>query len=620
VTDGISRRDFLNGAALTIAASLAPIDLLRAAPSNAAYPPALAGMRGSTDASYAVAHALRDGRTFSIAKAPVQGVVDLLVVGAGISGLAAAYAFRRRHPGARVLILDNHDDFGGHARRCELRVDGRLIIGYGGSESIQSPKAGWSKTALAFIEGLGVDVQRLATAFDRRLYPDLGLSRGILFVREAFGVDRLVAGDPTRMVADDIPPDRLNARRVAEFVNDFPLTPAAREQLIPLYTEQRDVMPSKSVEEKERVLASISYRDFLLNFWGLDARAADVFQKRPHDFFGIGVDQLPATNAASSGYPGFQGLGLPQDAEAQAEMEEPYIYHFPDGNASIARLLVRNLIAGAAPGSTMEDIVTAPFDYSRLDASGAPVRLRLNATATSIANIAGGRVDVGYVHSGALKRVQAKRVVYAGYHMMAPYLAPEIGAEQRAALAEGVKAPLVYVKIAVRNWLPWVKAGVHEVTNAMGFYSRIKLDYPVSLGAYQFAKNPGEPVGLHLVHVPTPAGFGDQRAAWRAGRTALHAIPFARFEAHALDELTRILGPHGFEPKRDVAAISVYRWAHGYAYGFNSLYDDDEDLARFVIARQRIGRIAIANSDAAGSAYAHSAIEEALRAVDELEN
>ena len=619
MTDGISRRDFLNGAALTIAASLAPIDLLRAAQSNAAYPPALAGMRGSTDASYAVAHALRDGRKFSIAKAPVEGVVDLLVVGAGISGLAAAHAFRQRHPEARVLILDNHDDFGGHARRCEMRVDGRLIIGYGGSESIQSPNAGWSETALAFIGGLGIAVQRFETAFDRRLYPDLGLSRGLLFVREAFGVDKLVTGDPTRMVADDIPPDRLNARSVAAFVNDFPLTPAAREQLIALYTEQRDVLPARSAQEKERVLASISYRDFLLNLWGLDARAADVFQKRPHDFFALGSDHLPAMNAAGAGYPGFQGLGLPQDPKAQAEREEPYIYHFPDGNASIARLLVRKLIAGAAPGATMEDIVTAPFDYSRLDAPGAPVRLRLNATVTSIANTAGKRVDVGYVHDGALKRVQAKQVVYAGYNMMVPYLAPELSAGQRAALSERVKAPLVYVKIAVRNWVPWVKAGVHEVTNAMGFYSRIKLDYPVSLGAYQFAKRPSEPMGLHLVHVPTPAGHGDQRGAWRAGRKALHAIPFARFEAHAMDELTRILGPHGFEPKRDVAAISVYRWAHGYAYGFNSLYDEEGAPGRLVAARQRIGRIAIANSDAAGSAYAHSAIEEALRAVDDLE-
>ena len=620
MADGISRRDFLNGAALTILGGLAPVELLRAAEKGAGYPPALDGMRGSTDASYVVAHALRDGQKFSTSKAPVEGVVDLLVVGAGISGLAAAYTFRQRHPRSRVLILDNHDDFGGHARRCEMRIDGRLILGYGGSESIQSPATAWSDGALALIGDLGVDVRRFESAFHRTLYPELGLSRGLLFTREAFGTDKLVTGDPTRMIADDISPDRLNARSVAAFVEDFPLEPGARAKLIALYTEQRDVMPDKSVEERARVLASISYRDFLMTYWGLDERAASVFQKRPHDFFAVGADHLPAMGAYWSGYPGFQGLGLPVDPVAKAEMEEPYIYHFPDGNASIARLLVRRLITGVAPGASMDDIVTAPFDYSRLDQPGAQVRVRLNATAVSLANIASGRVDVGYFHGGALKRVQARRVVYAGYNMMAPYLLPEIDKEQRDALADAVKAPLVYVKIGVRNWTPWVKAGVHEVTNAMGFYSRIKLDYPVSLGAYRCAKSPSEPIGLHLVHVPAPADVGDQRATWRAGRAKLHEISFEQFEANAIDELTRFLGPHGFDAKRDVAAVSVYRWAHGYAYGFNTLYDEEQDPEAFVTARQRIGGIAIANSDAGASAYAHVAIDQALRAVDELES
>ena len=550
---------------------------------------------------------------------PVEDTLDLIVVGAGISGLAAACYFRKRRGDARILILDNHDDFGGHARRCEMRVDGRLILGYGGSESIQSPGAGWSDGALGFIRDLGVDVQRFETAFDRSLYPGLGLSRGMLFTREAFGVDKLVTGDPTRMVADDIPRDRLNARSAAAFIDDFPLDAASREKLIALYTQARDVLPGKSIEEKEEILARTSYRDFLIRRWGLSERAAGVFQNRPHDFFAVGADNLPAANAAWSGYPGFQGLGLPEDPDARAEMEEPYIYHFPDGNASIARLLVRKLIPEVAAGSTMEDIVTAQFDYSRLDATRAPMRIRLNATAVSMANTAGGLVDIGYVHQGVLKRVQARRVVYAGYNGMAPYMITELREPQKSALARSVKAPLVYVKIAVRNWRPWARAGVHEITNPAGFYSRIKLDYPVSLGGYQFAKTPDEPIGLHMVHVPTRADSGDQRAAWRAGRARLHELTFQEFEAKAIDELMRFLGAYGFDAKRDVAAVAVYRWAHGYAYGFNSLYDQWRGPGMFAAARQRVGRIAIANSDAAWSAYAHAAIEEAERAVRELE-
>jgi spermidine dehydrogenase len=609
----ITRRDFLNGVALTVGAALSPT--LRAQ-AERRYPPEWLGLRGSTDESAVAAHALRDGRRFDISRLPVEGEVDALVVGAGISGLAAAYFIRQRDFKARILILDNHDDFGGHARRCEMRVGGRLLLSYGGSESIQSPSALWSETALGLLRDLGVDLQRFETAFHRTLYPDLGLSRGLLFTREAFGVDRLVIGDPTPMVSDDIPPDRLNARSVREFIGDFPLDARGREALVALYTQPRDFWPGKSVAEKMALLGSTSYRRFLLEHWRLPRKAVDTFQKRSHDFFAVGIDLLPAVEAAATGYPGFSGLDLPTHPSDAAKLEEPYIYHFPDGNASIARLLVRRLIPGVAPGNTMEDIVTAPFDYSRLDASDAATRLRLNSTVVSLANRDGG-VDVGYVHEGELKRVRARHVVYAGYNMMLRHVMQELPEAQRSALAARVKAPLVYVKIAVRNWRPWVNAGVHEVTNAMGFYARIKLDYPVSLGDYRFAKTPQEPIVLHLVHVPIPNDAPDQRESWRAGRRALLETSFAQFESNAFDELRRFLGP-SFDPKRDVAAVTVYRWAHGYAYGFNSLFDEEAEPSPAAVVSQPVGRVTIANSDAAMSAYAHAAINEAARAVREL--
>jgi spermidine dehydrogenase len=620
MSDGISRRDFLNGVALTIGAGLAPSAMLRAAQS-APYPPCLAGMRGSTDSAFAIPHQLRDGHKFALDRVPLEGIVDMVVVGAGISGLTAAYEYRRINPAGSILLLDANQDFGGHACRCEMRVDGRSIIGYGGSEAIQSPASLWSKPARGLLGELGIDTAKFASAFDRTLYPGLGLSRGILFRKEAFGSDKLVTGDPTRMVDDDIPPDRLNARSPARFIGDFPLSAESREKLIALYTQPRDVLPGKTAEEKQALLAAMSYRDFLTGPWGLDPQAADVFQKRSHDFFAIGIDGVPALDAAGTGYPGFQGLKLPKDEEAEAELNEPYIYHFPDGNASIARLLVRQLIPDAAPGRTMEDIVTAKFDYSRLDVSGGEgTRLRLNSSVVSLQNLPGGHVEVGYVHNGELKRIQARRaVIYAGYNMMLPYMMNELPVAQREALSAGVKAPLVYVKVALRNWESWVKAGVHEVTNPTGFYSRIKLDYPVSLGSYRFARTPREPIGLHLVHVPTPGGTGaDQRTQWRMGRTILFSTTFEQFEANAVDELTRILGPHGFDARRDIAAINVYRWGHGYAYGFNSLYDKEQEPEVPVVAHQPVGRIGIANSDAAWSAYAHAAIEEAQRAVKDV--
>jgi len=616
----ITRRDFLNGAALAIIAGLSPAELYAAARAGAPYPPAGHGLRGSAPGSFDVAHALRDGRRFDETGVSFAEHYDLVVVGAGISGLAAAWFYRREKPNARILLLEANDDFGGHAQRNEFEVDGRRLIGYGGSEALQSPHSLYSKEALGLLRALGVDIDRFETAFDRSLYPGLGLSRGILFKRESFGVDKLVTGDPTRMVADDIAPDRMNARPIAAFVADFPVSDTAQRQLVELYTSKRDPLAGKSRAQKEAALEHTSYRDWITKTWGFDAQVADTFQDRSHDFFASGIDAVPAGWARETGYPGFAGLGLGNGAD-NAEMDDPYIHHFPDGNASIARLLVRSLVAGVAPGRGMEDIVLAPFDYSRLDAAGALVRLRLKSTVAQVRQRDSGAVEVAYVQEGVVRGASARHVIMACYHSMDPYVLPGLPAAQREALELNVKMPLVYVNVAVRNWQAWVARGVHEVTNAIGFYSRIKLDYPVSLGDYRCPRSPDEPMLLHLVHVPTvPLTPGlDPRVTLRAARGRLLATPFDTFEREARDELTRIVGPGGFDADRDIAAITVNRWGHGYSGGDNPLYDPPRKGPEpYEIARARFGSIAFANSDSEWAAYAHAAIDQAHRAVGEL--
>jgi spermidine dehydrogenase len=219
----ISRRDFLNGAALTVAAGLTPQAQIAAQPAR--YPPALTGMRGHHAGSFESAHALAlEGRKFPADTTAIEERYDLVVVGGGISGLSAAWYYRQAQPRARILILDNHDDFGGHAKRNEFRLDGRLIVGYGGSEAIQSPKALWSATAKGLLRELGVDVARFETAFDRKLYSSLGLSRGVFFAREAFGRDALVMGDTSGLSGDDESRREGRARPLAEFVKDFPIS------------------------------------------------------------------------------------------------------------------------------------------------------------------------------------------------------------------------------------------------------------------------------------------------------------------------------------------------------------------------------------------------------------
>lgn len=617
----ITRRDFLNGVAITIAAGMTPLQILQAAPDGRYYPPALTGLRGSHVGSFEVAHQMGwEKKAFDTDKLPITEDYDLVVVGGGLSGLSAAWFYREKHPKAKILILENHDDFGGHAKRNEFQAGGRLIIGYGGSEAFQSPNHLYSKEVNGLLKKLGVNIKRFETAFDRQFYPGLGLSRGVFFDKENFGEDKLVTGDPTPMVADDIAPDQLHARSISDFINDFPLPETDRQALIALHVAPKDYLPGKTAEEKAEYLATTSYRDFLLKNVGLSEGAVKYFQSRTNDFMALSIDAVASADAYSVGFPGFGGMNLaPISEEAAAEMEEPYIYHFPDGNASLARLLVRSLIPAVAPGHTMDDIVLAPFDYARLDQPRTAVRVRLNSTAVSVRNVGDG-VHIGYSRGGQLAQVRGKRCILACYNMMIPYLLRDLPAEQAQALSQNVKYPLVYTKVVVRNWTSFQKLGVHEIYAATQPYSRIKLDYPVSMGGYEHPRDPTQPIGLHMVYVPTSPNSGmNGRDQARAGRGKLYGQTFEQLEAQLRDQLQRMLGPGGFNHQTDILAITVNRWSHGYATFSNSLYDDADESEKLKdLARQPVGHVSIANSDAAWSAYAHAAIDEAYRAVGEV--
>ncbi|MGA6105452.1 NAD(P)-binding protein [Pseudomonas solani] len=617
----ITRRDFLNGAALAIGAGLTPLQLLQAAPSGRYYPPALTGLRGSHPGAFEVAHQMGwEKKVFDTDGLKIEEEYDLVVVGGGLSGLAAAWFYRQKNPQARVLIVENHDDFGGHAKRNEFQAGGRMILGYGGSEAFQSPKSLYSKEVNGLLKQLGVDIDRFETAFDRDFYPGLGLSRGVFFDKAGFGQDKLVTGDPTPMVADDIAPEKLNARSWRAFINDFPLPEADRQALIDLHEAPRDYLAGKSREEKEAHLAKTSYQDFLRKDVGLSEAATRYFLARTNDFSALSIDAVAAADAYSVGFPGFAAMDLsPVSEEAKAEMEEPYIYHFPDGNASLARLLVRGLIPAVASGKGMDDIVLADFDYAKLDEARSTVRLRLNSTVVSVRNRDGG-VDVGYSRGGQLHRVRGKHTVLACYNMIIPYILRDLSAEQAHALAQNVKFPLVYTKVVIRNWQSFRKLGVHEIYAPNQPYSRVKLDYPVDIGGYRHPRDPNQPIGLHMVHVPTSPNMGmDARTQARVGRTKLYAMSFEQMEKAIRDQLQAMLGPVGFDHQKDILGITVNRWSHGYAYFANSLFDDEDESEKLMnLARTKVGNVTIANSDAAWSAYAHAAIDEAWRAVGEL--
>ncbi len=609
----ISRRDFLNGVSVAIGASLLPSSShaqdVGAQDVAGYYPPQLSGMRGSHLGSFEAAHMARDGATWDGEETGEQ--YDLVVVGGGISGLSAAYFYRQATgENAKILVLDNHDDFGGHAKRNEFNLDGRLMIGYGGTQSLEAP-GGYPEVAKKLLRELGIENERFYTAFDRKLYQSLGLSRATFFDKETFGADHLAVGD-----LDD-----------PEVLKHIPISEEGKADLVRLLADEGQYLEDIPVQDRLAYLDGIDYRTYLKKHAGMGGEVLNVLRSSGRGLWAIGIDALPAKLAWSSGYPGFADLELGVSSYRR-EPREPYIFHFPDGNASVARLLVRAMIPAVAPGNSMEDIVTAKFDYRQLDDPQSGVRIRLNSTAVRARHIDDkltNPVQVTYLRDGEARIVTAGRVVMACYHAIIPRLCPEMPAYQRTLLSHALRAPLVYTNVLIRDWTSFVKLGIQRANCPGCYHHGVTLDFPVSLGDYRCPKSPKEPMVLHLNRVPIFPGLS-AREQFAAGKHELLATSFATFERNIRDQLGRMLREGGFDPARDIAGITVNRWPHGYAYG----YDPETDRVAFEPsqwpaekrywrkASRRFGNISVAATDAASNAMTESAIEEAHRAVSDL--
>jgi spermidine dehydrogenase len=611
----ITRRDLLHDAGLaSLALALAPLargaegpvsGAGDAGPDPAAYPPVRTGLRGSHPGAFenAHAHALAlEGREFP-APRDLDEDYDLVVVGAGISGLAAAEYYRQRFGAdARILLLENHDDFGGHAKRNEFHQGGRMVLSLGGTHNLEWWE--FSDTVNAYLSAHGVDVQAMRAKMDFDYGYNARTGVAMWFDEDTYGVNRLLRGcDPTRRLAP-------------QMIDRIPISAAGRDSLRRFYAARDDVLADRDAAATEAYLRSISYPEFLRRHGGLTEDAVQLFDKQEHGGWGVEMRALSAMEAIESGFPGPHLLGGDWDDEG---WDYP-VAMWPDGNASLPRLQVAALIPEAAPGTTADNVALARFDYAALDRPGSAVRLRLNAT---VVNVTQGEdaVAVSYVRNGEVLRVRARHCVLACYHGVIPHLCPQLPAAQREALRYQVKHPLLLTNVLIRSTEALDRLGIDGVRCPGRMHEHLFTFRGINTGGYEHAIDDSGPVSLVFWGSisPSPEAI-DVHSQLRSSREQMLALTFEDYEREVRTVLDGLLGPAGFDVRRDVLAITVNRWPHGYAYEYLDLWDPGwpDGEAPHEVARRPFGSIAIANADAGASAYTHVAIEQAHRAVQDL--
>ena len=637
MTKQIKRRDFVSGVAIGAGGLLLagctddrPVSFANEVPrgglapsSGSYYPPTLTGMRGSHDGSYEVAHALSWRGEKPADYQLLEEHYDLVVVGAGMSGLAAAHFYREKMgPEARILILDNHDDFGGHAKRNEFHRDGRMMVSLGGAQNIESV-TGYSDAATKLMEDIGLNEEFLN-------FMDVSTSENLALVGN-FDANNGVAlpGSQDHFIyAGNWNAVMFGGEGYEQVLESLPLPGDEREKLITFWGGNRDFLEGLSLSEKWEYLNTVSYNQFLIDKVGLLPTTVPILNAIILHLSGMTGWNLTVGEALLGGASGIKSLGWLGKATAAAGGafidRLLKIRMFPDGNASVARLLVQKLIPTVAPEVTGPDsIVGARFNYEALDEAGNDTRLRLNSTAVGIRENQAGEVEIDYVEQGSAKRVLADHCILACYNGLIPHLCPEMPESQKAGLAYGVKTPFVYANVQVRDGKAFSKAGATLFQCPYDPFQWVSCAPTVAVGGFEPPRGPDDPMVIFMMHSPMPMTKPDPKLSTRdqlrLARTEIYQAQFSDYEQQIREQLQSMLGQFGFQHQSDIEAITVNRIPHGYAYPYVKLDDPDWEAgqAPHEIGRAQFGRISVANSDSEAVALMNAAFDAAYRAVEE---
>ena len=626
----IDRRDFLNSSLLgagSVLYSMSAPSTLFAQNDNISLPDQVGdnwyGYGGVGDSRYSHgntpeilrgAHAVRDGllSKSNIKNIPSSEEYDLVIVGGGLAGLGAAQRFTELYPGKKCLILENHPIFGGEAKRNEFNVNGHILTAPQGSNSFYyKTKNSDIKEDLKYIKMLNIpdeftygsmpnNKDNLVFAqehYDVQMWGEELISKGYFVDKQSHGVDA--------QWVKDIWKDKLKR---------YPVSNKVRQDLLS-WKYAKD-MPQDN-EETNAWLDSMTYKDYIENIMGLDEEVTKFADPVLASAGGMGCDVMSAYIAKLLGM-----YGLYPDAPVN-----PLNRHsFPGGNDGFARHFVKLLIPNSINGgNNFEDIMNGSINFRNLDRQGNPVRLRVSSNVINVAHSSNSRtsdsVYVTYYKDKKLNKIKSKAVVMASGGWINKHIVEDLPVEHEKAYDQFNHAPMLVANVALTNWRFLEKLGItaYQWKGGFGFHTNIRK--PMHVGKYQPDLDPNKPITLtfYVSFEKTNQGLSAQQQS-RIGQYEMLGKTYMQYEREIRQQMVKLFGGSGFDPKNDIAGIILNRWGHAYVTptpGFFYSPDGGPGYSQ-IIKNQPFGRISFGHSELRGYQHWGPAAEEGSRAVDQL--
>ena len=626
----IDRRDFLNSSLLgagSVLYSMSAPSTLFAQNDNISLPDQVGdnwygyggvgdskSSHGNTPEILRGAHAVRDGllSKSNLKNIPSSEEFDLVIVGGGLAGLGAAQRFTELYPGKKCLILENHPIFGGEAKRNEFNVNGHILTAPQGSNSFYyKTKNSDIKEDLKYIKMLNIpdeftygnmpnNKDNLVFAqehYDVQMWGEELISKGYFVDKQSHGVDA--------QWVKDIWKDKLKR---------YPVSNKVRQDLL-TWKYAKD-MPQDN-EETNAWLDSMTYKDYIENIMGLDEEVTKFADPVLASAGGMGCDVMSAYIAKLLGM-----YGLYPDAPVN-----PLNRHsFPGGNDGFARHFVKLLIPNSINGgNNFEDIMNGSINFGNLDRQGNPVRLRVSSNVINVAHSSNSRtsdsVYVTYYKDKKLNKIKSKAVVMASGGWINKHIVEDLPVEHKKAYDQFNHAPMLVANVALTNWRFLEKLGItaYQWKGGFGFHTNIRK--PMHVGKYQPDLDPNKPITLtfYVSFEKTNQGLSAQQQS-RIGQYEMLGKTYMQYEREIRQQMVKLFGKSGFDPKNDIAGIILNRWGHAYVTptpGFFYSPDGGPGYSQ-IIKNQPFGRISFGHSELRGYQHWGPAAEEGSRAVDQL--